>query len=52
MKSLNCLEIQQKCEQSGNMLTGLVQKNSDSLRFKISKELYIEEKMNIIDFFG
>ena len=34
------------------MLTDIVQKNFDSLRFKISKELHIEEKMNIIDFFG
>ena len=51
-KSLKCLQIQQKSAQSGNMLTDIVQKNFDSLRFKISKELHIEEKMNIIDFFG
>ena len=52
MKSLKCLHTEQKCEESGNMLADISQKKFDSLRFKISKKLNIEEKKNIIDFFG
>ena len=52
MKSLKCLHTVQKCEEAGNMLADISQKKIDSLRFKISKKLNIEEKKNIIDFFG